>query len=151
MDELCRRASAFVGHRGVAQVVRLTRTVATGNRFAAERRCAALLIGSGIRGWVANAEVHDRNGIVGVGDLVFFEERLVVELDGWAYHVTPDRFQDNRRRQNRLIAAGWTVLRFTWRDLVEHPRYVVATIRGGLETAKIFKNATHRPGRRRVA
>ena len=37
------------------------------------------------------------------------------------------------------------------RDLVEHPGYVVATIRGGLKTAKIFKNATHSPGTRRIA
>jgi very-short-patch-repair endonuclease len=38
---------------------------------------------------------------------------LVIEVDGWAYHRTPDRFQRDRERQNRLVAAGWTVLRFT--------------------------------------
>ena len=43
--------------------------------------------------------------------------------------VTPERFQRDRSRQNRLVAAGWTVLRFTWRDLVERPGYVVRTIR----------------------
>ena len=60
--------------------------------------------------------------------MVFPGAKLVVEVDGLAHHVTPDRFQADRQRQNRLVAAGWTVLRFTWRDLTERPGYVVATI-----------------------
>ena len=31
-------------------------------------------------------------------------------------------------RKNRLVAAGWTVLRFTWWDLTQRPDYVVASI-----------------------
>ena len=52
-----------------------------------------------------------------------------MELDGRAYHVTPEQFERDRRRQNGLMANGWTVLRFTWRDLTEQPDYVIATIR----------------------
>ena len=63
-----------------------------------------------------------------MGDFVFEAERLVIELDGWAFHVTPDQFQHDRHRQNRLVAAGWTVLRFTWRDLTERPAEVIAAI-----------------------
>jgi very-short-patch-repair endonuclease len=63
---------------------------------------------------------------------VFPDARVVVELDGWAYHVTRDRFHHDRERQNRLIGAGWIVLRFTWRDLSERPGYVTATIRAVL-------------------
>ena len=29
--------------------------------------------------------------------------------------------------QNGLVLRGWTVLRFTWADVVERPDYVVAT------------------------
>jgi very-short-patch-repair endonuclease len=60
--------------------------------------------------------------------VVFEEAGVVVEVDGWAYHIDPERFQRDRARQNRLVAAGWTVLRFTWRDLTERSEYVVATI-----------------------
>jgi len=66
--------------------------------------------------------------LIGIGDLVFESARLVVEIDGRAYHVTPERFEHDRRRQNRLMAAGWTVLRFTWRDLTERQWYVIGTI-----------------------
>lgn len=31
-------------------------------------------------------------------------------------------------KQNALTLAGWTVVRFTWTDLVERPEYVGRTI-----------------------
>ncbi|WP_431816518.1 hypothetical protein [Gordonia jacobaea] len=34
-----------------------------------------------------------------------------------------------------LIAKGWTVLNFTWSDLVERPDYVIASIEAALEAA----------------
>ncbi len=72
--------------------------------------------------------------MIGVGDVVFEAHRVVIEIDGRAYHVTADRFERDRERQNRLVAAGWTVLRFTWRDLTERPRYVIDTVRAILAT-----------------
>jgi very-short-patch-repair endonuclease len=33
------------------------------------------------------------------------------------------------------VLAGWTVLRFTWRDLVEAPERVVRTVRMALGVA----------------
>jgi very-short-patch-repair endonuclease len=61
--------------------------------------------------------------------------RLAIEIDGWAYHSDVDRFQRDRRRQNVLVALGWTVLRFTWADLTQRPGYVTAAIRGQLVRA----------------
>jgi very-short-patch-repair endonuclease len=39
---------------------------------------------------------------------------VAVEIDGFAFHHAPDRFQRDRTRQNALVGLGWTVLRFTW-------------------------------------
>jgi hypothetical protein len=128
MEELTRRVRSLVGHRGAPRLVRLVSKVADGSRSAAERRMIKLLGGAGFVGWVVNAPISDRHGVIGVGDVVFPDERVVIEVDGWAFHVAPDRFQRDRARQNRLVAAGWTVLRFTWRDLTDRPAYVVATI-----------------------
>jgi very-short-patch-repair endonuclease len=66
-------------------------------------------------------------------DLAFPGCRLAVEVDGWAWHIDPDRFQRDRARQNALVLAGWTVLRFTWSDVTERPDRVVAQIRRALE------------------
>jgi very-short-patch-repair endonuclease len=82
---------------------------------------------------VANHEVHDATGLIGVVDIAFRAVRLAIELDGRAWHVASDRFQRDRERQNRLVNAGWTVLRFTWHDLTTDPAGVIATIRAALE------------------
>jgi len=64
-------------------------------------------------------------GVIGVVDLLFEAARLVVEVDGIRAHSDRDSFVRDRRRQNRLINAGYRVLRFTWWDIVEHPDVVV--------------------------
>ncbi|MCU1579148.1 MAG: hypothetical protein JWP19_1352 [Rhodoglobus sp.] len=58
--------------------------------------------------------------IAGVGrvDMVI-GERLVVELDGWAYHSDPERFEADRRRDARLSALGYRVLRFSYRQVMD--------------------------------
>ena len=83
----------------------------------------------GLTGWRANYPVRVAGCLLGVADIAFPAARLIVEVDGLAHHSTPDRFQRDRTRQNALVAAGWTVLRFTWQDLVERPEAVVGTIR----------------------
>jgi len=59
-------------------------------------------------------------------DFAFPDRRLAIELDGYGPHA--HRFQRDRSRQNGLVLMGWTVLRFTWADVVERPAYVVAAL-----------------------
>jgi len=128
LGELAERTHGLAGRHGAPRLVRLMAQVGAGSRSAAERRLAALLRRAGITGWAANVEIHDGQGLIGVADVALRSARIVIEVDGWAYHVTPEAFQRDRERQNRLVAAGWTVLRFTWRDLVDRPGHVVTTI-----------------------
>jgi hypothetical protein len=44
---------------------------------------------------------------------------LVVETDGFEFHATPTTFADDRRRDQKLTLAGFTVVRLTW-DQVMH-------------------------------
>lgn len=122
-----------VGRRGTKRLLRYLRRIRGGSRSEAERVAIGLLRKAGLSGWTVNSPIEDAAGLVGIGDLVFAAARLVVELDGWAYHMTSQQFQRDRTRQNRLIRAGWTVLRFTWLDLTERPEYVIATIRSVLD------------------
>ncbi|MDZ5143540.1 DUF559 domain-containing protein [Microbacterium testaceum] len=45
-------------------------------------------------------------------------DRLVVQLDGFAYHSTPQDRQRDLAHDRELIARGYTVLRFSYRDVV---------------------------------
>jgi hypothetical protein len=66
-------------------------------------------------------------------DAVWFEQQVVVELDGYAAHSTPARLERDHRRDLDLRAVGFVVLRYTWRQLVHEPEQVVADLRGALE------------------
>ncbi len=129
VEQYLHRVQCAVGRRGAPQLVRLARLVGSGAQSAAERRALLLLRRAGISGWQANAPIRDLAGtVMAVGDLVFERRRLVVEIDGMAYHVTPEAFQRDRERQNALVAMGWTVLRFTWADVERRPDQFVATV-----------------------
>ena len=129
LEDLVARARARVGLPGAPQLRRIVRKVSGGARSTAERLLHKVFRQAGITGWAANVGITDGAGVIGVVDVAFDRQRLVIEVDGWAFHSTPERFQRDRQRQNRLTAAGWTVLRFTWRDLTERPEYVVETVR----------------------
>jgi very-short-patch-repair endonuclease len=56
------------------------------------------------------------------------EERLVAEFDSWRHHGGRASFERDRRRDARLQAAGYRVLRVTWRHLDREPERLIATL-----------------------
>ncbi len=88
---------------------------------------ATLFRESGIVGWTPNVSAEGY-----VIDMAFTREKLAVEIDGFAYHRDVTTFQPDRTKRNALIAAGWTVLNFTWADIVERGDQVVTTVRNAL-------------------
>jgi very-short-patch-repair endonuclease len=62
-------------------------------------------------------------------DCVWPEQRLIVELDGHASHSPTHAFESDRARDRRLEAAGWHVIRVTWRQLCEEPHLIEADLR----------------------
>ncbi|HST68779.1 MAG TPA: type IV toxin-antitoxin system AbiEi family antitoxin domain-containing protein [Solirubrobacterales bacterium] len=54
-------------------------------------------------------------------DFFWPAQRLVVEADTWTYHRGSVAFEDDHARDLDLRAAGYTVLRFTDRQLEEEP------------------------------
>ena len=66
--------------------------------------------------------------VIGPVDALHEGLGIVVELDGKRFHG-PERFQRDRTRDQRLVAMGHVVLRFTWADLEDRPDEVRAIIR----------------------
>jgi hypothetical protein len=65
-------------------------------------------------------------------DFVWRDARLVVEVDGFAFHKSKVRFGDDRARDVRLKLAGWEVLRFAEEHVTRRPAWVAAAIRDRL-------------------
>ena len=61
-------------------------------------------------------------------DCVWPQHSLIVELDGFETHRTSAAFERDRERDRRLQAAGWTVIRITWRQLTAEPGAVRADL-----------------------
>jgi very-short-patch-repair endonuclease len=59
-------------------------------------------------------------------------EDLFVEVDGHAYHHSPEQKVDDERRRNRIRLSGKFLLVYTWRDVVHDERRVIAEIRQAL-------------------
>jgi very-short-patch-repair endonuclease len=48
---------------------------------------------------------------------------VILECDGWAHHgLERSNFERDRRRDADLLAAGWIVLRFTYRAITTRPK-----------------------------
>jgi very-short-patch-repair endonuclease len=62
-------------------------------------------------------------------DAAWPKERLVFELDGWAYHRDRAAFQTDRARDVALVRAGWNVVRFTHTDVVDRPAHIGDSLR----------------------
>ena len=66
-------------------------------------------------------------------DCVWRPQRVVVELDGHAFHGTVLAYERDRKRDRLLIAAGWRVVRVTWRQLHDDRDAVASDLRALLE------------------
>jgi hypothetical protein len=132
VEEL-RSALRRTGQRhGLARAWAVVADIGAGAHSEAEVRVHSLFRRSGIGGWTANAPLYDADGLIGIVDILFADSRVVVEIDGRAYHSDDIAFQRDRTRQNRLIGGGYRVLRFTWDDVVSRPDEVVALVRQAL-------------------
>lgn len=75
-----------------------------------------------------------------VADLLDADLGLIVEVDGYRHHSSREAFRNDRVRQNALVAAGYTVLRFTAMQVLHDRPRVVAEI-----TAVSHRLAAARP------
>lgn len=128
LDQLRATHVRTAGRRGTETARTLLALAEGGARSEAERTAHRELRGAGIGGWCADHEVR----LVGYGlallDLAFLDERVLVEIDGWAYHRDLRAFLRDRARQNALVLDGWVVIRTTWYELTQDPGRFVRNV-----------------------
>ena len=120
------------GRNGVGVLRRVLDDRALGNKPAAselEARMARLFRTHALPTAAFQHVVCDADRFVARVDWAYPELKIAVEVDGWASHGTPIALQRDLARQNDLVLLGWTVLRFTWHDVVRRPPWVAGQIR----------------------
>jgi len=96
-----------------------------------EPRFARLLKGAGL----PMATFQHRLGRYEI-EFAYPDLMLAIEVDGYGPHASRRAFQHDRDRQNALVGLGWTVLRFTWADVVKRPEHVARVIREAIGRAQ---------------
>jgi predicted transcriptional regulator of viral defense system len=76
-----------------------------------------------------NASITLAGGVSYEADFLWREHKLIAETDGRDVHTTRKAFEHDRLRDQRLTLAGYTVVRFTWRQVVNEPRSVAEALR----------------------
>jgi very-short-patch-repair endonuclease len=79
---------------------------------------------------VAQYVVRDADGFIARVDFAWPEHRIALEYEG-AWHGERQQVTKDRRRLNRLSAAGWQVVFVTAEDL-RHPEQLIARISAAL-------------------
>jgi very-short-patch-repair endonuclease len=62
-------------------------------------------------------------------DAVWFDQTLIVELDGRTAHSASRAIERDHQRDMDLRAAGYTVLRYTWQQVTRQSERVAAELR----------------------
>jgi very-short-patch-repair endonuclease len=134
LDELPGSLARSRHRRGQVRARRAVREVAASPWSKPERRVHELLRQAGISGWVANHRARPVDGSVHP-DVEFESVKLAVEIDGREYHdpeLAAQAFEDDHERELALVAAGWPVLRFTVRQIMEQPERFLQLVRDTL-------------------
>lgn len=137
-ETLRERLDAYRGLRGIRSLrLLLDRDTFRLSDSELERRFHPIAAAAGLpvaetKAWIEGLEV----------DFLWPQLRLVVETDGLRYHRTPSSQSRDREREQSLVAAGFTVLRFSHHQVRYQPNHV----RDVLErTATRLRNAQTQP------
>ena len=70
-------------------------------------------------------------------DCLWRQERVIVELDGRAFHEDGFSFQRDRIRQNTLVREGYRIFRWTWEMVADEPAEPVRDLKDALNARAI--------------
>lgn len=127
--------SLVAGHRGRpgASVLRAAVGCESGlslTRSEAEERFLALVASVRLPAPEVNVDVIGYEV-----DFLWRAARIVVEVDGFAFHRSRRSFENDRRRDTDLAAAGFNVIRVTWRQIERDPTGTLVRIGQALARA----------------
>jgi very-short-patch-repair endonuclease len=97
-----------------------------------EAKLLPLIAAAGLPMPRINAPVRTAERVLEV-DLLWPDERFVVEADSRRHHATEVAFERDRNRDLDLLAVHYGVLRVTWKQVEHEPRQVFAVIQSELE------------------
>jgi very-short-patch-repair endonuclease len=121
-EELVEAAAAIRG-KGAARARRVAKHASglAANPFESMLRAIAIEVGLSVEPQVGISLGQDE---VVHPDVVDSGRRVVIEADSWEFHTGREAYARDCRRYTLLVVHGWTVLRFTWRQVMHDADFV---------------------------
>jgi hypothetical protein len=129
LERLCDRSP---GRRALQRIHELVDrlVVMPDTRSELERRFLAFCQEQGLPPPMTNVLVGDL-----IVDALWPAQRLIVELDGYAFHRHRGAFERDRSRDAALQVAGYRIMRITHRRLTDEPTTIASQLRRLLRSA----------------
>lgn len=133
LDELAAASAVRVGGPGARKRGPALGEVRAGSFSRPESLARILLTRAGIPEPVLNSPVHDARGtFVAMPDLQWPEWRVALEYEG-DHHREREAYRRDIARLERLVDAGWVVIRVSAAELFGDPRLVVTRVERRLQ------------------
>lgn len=129
--EVARRGRNGVGPLGMLLRERSRSAAVTHSGF--EVALSRLVVRLGFARPERQVRIFDAGGnFIAQADLGYSTFRTVMEADSESWHLNRRSFHEDRKRWNRMKAAGYEVLVYTWQHVHREPEHVDQTLRGVL-------------------
>jgi hypothetical protein len=130
VEQLNQWAAAHRGYHGLRRLKRALDLAEARAESPMETRLRLLLVSSGLPRPAAQVSLYDETGgFLARPDLYYPSDHLAIEYDGASHRTT---LAADNRRQNRILEAGYRLLRFTAVDVLHNPVSVVGQVRRAL-------------------
>jgi hypothetical protein len=127
LGELRQRLDRDSGKRGVRRGREVLELAEPLSESPMESRLRMVLVLGGLPRPEAQVTLRDGLRFLGRADLYYPEARLCIEYDGSTHR---ESLESDDLRQNRLVSAGYKLLRYTAPQVYSHPGEIVAEVRG---------------------
>lgn len=139
LEAVCARAYGRRGLKSLRPLLDGVRTPAT--RSALEDRVLALCREHGLPVPETNVKVQGREV-----DVLWRDQGLMVEADGFAFHGHRAAFERDRARDAAMQVAGYRIIRLTHRRLDEEPEKIAAELRQLLSDVPALRGPNRHSG-----
>jgi very-short-patch-repair endonuclease len=111
------------GRRGAAALRQVLATDPAFTRSKAEQRLLELIRAARLPRPETNVRVNGYEV-----DFAWRAQKVIVEVDGYAFHGSRQAFERDRSRDAHLTRDGYRVVRLTWRQITREPEAVIAIL-----------------------
>jgi hypothetical protein len=86
------------------------------------------LVNAGLPEPMLQYPLYDREGLIGYADMGWPELGVIGECDGLMKYQSGEVLIQEKRREDRIRALGFIVVRWTWDDIIRYSQEVAAQI-----------------------